>query len=522
MKGGNHGEILPRNGQSLGTEMLYPVSGADPMARVCSWAAREAKGETFPAPAGSDKRVASAAVVSVFCCARCTGGGFIGAVMLMSRFRLLLLLGLLPSLLTGCPKNEKPAMPELTVPVTAPLQQKVPVIREWVGMLSGLVNANIVAQVSGYLVSQNYENGSLVKKGQLLFQIDPRPFKAVLDQSTGQLEEAMARLVRDEANAKRAVDLLAKNVISREQYDDEIQAFEASKAAVSAAQASVEQARLNLEFTSITSPIDGLAGINIAQVGNLIGPQTGTLTSVTMVDPIKANFYISDYQYLNYINPYYGDPEKLIRAEEKGGFGLQILLADGTVYPHPGRLMAVNNAVGKDTGALELEAQFPNPGNLLRSGQFARVRGVTQWIDDALLVPQRAVNDLQGKSQIAVVGSDGKVDLRIVQIGPTYASMQVVTGGLQPGEQVVVEGMQKLRQGMPVKTTPWKMPEGFNVEPNLPQPEIPPSSGGDYVELPPEAALEGAAAPETPVVPATPPAPSPTPTPLPEASAKPA
>ena len=441
-------------------------------------------------------------------------------VMPMSRF--LLLLGLLPLLLTGCPKKEKPIMPELTVPVTAPLQQKVPVIREWVGMLSGLVNANIVAQVSGYLVSQNYENGSLVKKGQLLFQIDPRPFKAVLDQSTGQLEEAMARLVRDEANAKRAVDLLAKNVISREQYDDEIQAFEASKAAVSAAQAAVEQARLNLEFTSITSPIDGLAGINIAQVGNLIGPQTGTLTSVTMVDPIKANFYISDYQYLNYINPYYGDPEKLIRAEEKGGFGLQILLADGTVYPHPGRLMAVNNTVGKDTGALELEAQFPNPGNLLRSGQFARVRGVTQWIDDALLVPQRAVNDLQGKSQIAVVGSDGKVDLRIVQIGPTYASMQVVTGGLQPGEQVVVEGMQKLRQGMTVKTTPWKMPEGFNVEPNLPQPEIPPSSGGDYVELPPEAALEGAAAPETPVIPATPPAPSPTPTPLPEASAQPA
>ena len=441
-------------------------------------------------------------------------------VMPMSRF--LLLLGLLPLLLTGCPKKEKPIMPELTVPVTAPLQQKVPVIREWVGMLSGLVNANIVAQVSGYLVSQNYENGSLVKKGQLLFQIDPRPFKAVLDQSTGQLEEAMARLVRDEANAKRAVDLLAKNVISREQYDDEIQAFEASKAAVSAAQAAVEQARLNLEFTSITSPIDGLVGINIAQVGNLIGPQTGTLTSVTMVDPIKANFYISDYQYLNYINPYYGDPEKLIRAEEKGGFGLQILLADGTVYPHPGRLMAVNNTVGKDTGALELEAQFPNPGNLLRSGQFARVRGVTQWIDDALLVPQRAVNDLQGKSQIAVVGSDGKVDLRIVQIGPTYASMQVVTGGLQPGEQVVVEGMQKLRQGMTVKTTSWKMPEGFNVEPNLPQPEIPPSSGGDYVELPPEAALEGAAAPEIPVVPATPPAPSPTPTPLPEASAKPA
>ena len=418
-------------------------------------------------------------------------------------------------LLTGCPKKEKPTLPELTVPVAAPLQQKVPVVREWVGMLEGLVNAKIVAQVSGYLVSQNYENGSLVKKGQLLFQIDPRPFKAVLDQAAGQLEEAKARLIRDEANAKRAVDLLAKNVISREKYDDEIQAFEASKAATAAAEAAAEQARLNLEFTSITAPIDGLAGINIAQVGNLIGPSTGTLTTITMVDPIKVNFYISDYQYLNYIKPYYGDPDKLVAAEKRGGFGLQILLADGTVYPHPGRLMAINNAVGQDTGALEVEAQFPNPGNLLRAGQFARVRGVTQWLDNALLVPQRAVNDLQGKAQIAVVGADGKIDLRIVQTGPTYASMQVITEGLKPGEQVVIEGMQKLRQGMTVKTTPWQMPPGFNVDPNLPAPQ-PPASDGGYMIEPPEAALEGAPAPETPV------APEATPTPLPEASATPA
>ena len=426
-------------------------------------------------------------------------------------------------LLVGCPDKKKPALPEITVPVAPPVQQQVPVVREWVGMLEGLVNANIVAQVSGYLVSQNYDNGSLVKKGQLLFQIDPRPFQAVLDQANGQLAEAEARLIRDEANAKRAVDLLAKNVISREQYDDEIQAFEASKAATSAASAAAEQARLNLEFTSITSPIDGLAGINIAQVGNLIGPQTGTLTSVTLVDPIKANFYISDYQYLNYIKPYYGDPDKLLEAEKKGGFGLQIVLADGLVYPHPGRLMALNNVVGQDTGALEVEAQFPNPGNLLRAGQFARVRGVTQWIDDALLIPQRAINDLQGKAQIAVIGADGKVDLRIVETGPTYASMQVITTGLKPGEQVVIEGMQKLRQGMPVKTTPWQMPAGFNVDPKLPAPQLPPESG-DYLINPPEAALEGAPAPAVPVVPAASPAPAaaPSPTPLPEAEATPA
>ena len=421
--------------------------------------------------------------------------------------------------LSGCPRKEKPALPELTVPVTAPLEQKVPVIREWVGMLEGLVNATIVAQVSGYLVSQNYDNGSLVKKGQLLFQIDPRPFQAALDQANGQLAEAGARLIRDEANAKRAVDLLKKNVISREQYDDEIQSFEASKAATAAAEAAAEQARLNLEFTSITSPIDGLAGINVAQVGNLIGPSTGTLTTVTMVNPIKANFYISDYQYLNYISPYYGDPEKLIEAEKKGGFGLQIVLADGTIFPHPGRLMAINNVVGQDTGALEVEAQFPNPGNLLRAGQFARVRAVTHWLDNALLIPQRAINDLQGKSQIAVVGADGKVDLRLIQTGPTYASMQVVTEGLKPGEQVVVEGMQKLRQGMTVKTGPWKMPAGFNEEPRLPAP-APPAAGGDYMIEPPKAALEGAPAPAIPAVPAA--TPAATPTPLPEASATPA
>jgi membrane fusion protein (multidrug efflux system) len=432
--------------------------------------------------------------------------------------------------LTACPKHEKPALPDLTVPVAAPVQKKVPVIREWVGMLEGLINANIVAQVSGYLVSQNYQNGSLVKKGQLLFQIDPRPFQAAFDQANGQLAEAEARLIRDEANAKRAVDLLTKNVISREQYDDEIQAFEASKAATSAAQAAAEQARLNLEFTSITAPVDGLAGINIAQVGNLIGPQTGTLTTVTMVDPIKANFYISDYQYLNYIKPYYGDPDKLLEAEKKGGFGLQIVLADGTVYPHPGRLMALNNVVGQDTGALELEAQFPNPGNLLRAGQFARVRGVTQWIDNALLIPQRAINDLQGKSQIAVIGADGKVDLRLVQTGPTYASMQVITDGLKPGEQVVIEGMQKLRQGMTVKTTPWQMPAGFDEEPNLPAPQQP-APGGDFQVMPPEAAPPGAmpsAAPETSPTPTPAPEPgppaeaAPSPTPLPAAEATPA
>lgn len=416
-------------------------------------------------------------------------------------------LALALAFLPGCPPPSKPAPTEFTVPVAPPVQKDVPVVREWVGLTYGMVNADIVAQVTGYLVSQNYEDGALVKKGQLLFQIDPRPFQAALDQAQGQLEQSRAALIRDEANAKRAVDLLAKNVISREQYDDQIQAFESSKAAVVAGQAAVEQARLNLEFTSILAPVDGLAAIAKAQVGNLISPSTGTLTTVTMVDPIRVKFFISENEYLQFIQPYFGEPEKFTKAQGRGGFGLQILLSDQSIYPQPGRILAVNNQVTENTGSLQIEAVFPNPGNLLRAGQFARVRGVTSWINNALLVPQRAINDLQGKSQIAVVGPDGKVDLRLVQTGPTYASMQVVTGGLNPGEQVVVEGMQKLRQGMSVKTTPWQMPQGFAEDPALPAPQRPADT--NFEKLPPEAQVDD----QTPPAPAATPAPPPAATP---------
>ncbi len=404
----------------------------------------------------------------------------------------------------GCSPRQKPQPPEFVVSVAPPLQKDVPIVREWVGLTYGMVNADILAQVSGYLVSQDYQDGELVKKGQMLFQIDPRPFQATLDQMQGGLEKATAELTRDEANAKRAVDLVTKNVISREQYDDQIQGFESSKAAVSSAQAAVEQARLNLEFTSIIAPVDGLASIAKAQIGNLIGPSSGTLATVTLVDPIKVKFFLSETEYLKYIKPYFGDPQNLLKIAQRGGLGLQILLSDQTIYPHPGRLIAINNQVSQDTGSLQVEAEFPNPGSLLRTGQFARVRGVTSWIKDALLVPQRAINDLQGKMQIAVIGQDGKVDLRIVEAGPTYASMQVITKGVAPGENVVVEGMQKLRQGMVVKTTPWQIPPGFAEEPDLPAP-VPPANENPQ-KIPPEAAPAGtpAANPE----PSAPPAPA--------------
>ncbi|MEY4299581.1 MAG: hypothetical protein RIR25_817, partial [Verrucomicrobiota bacterium] len=392
--------------------------------------------------------------------------------------------------------------PEFVVPVAPPLQKDVPIVREWVGLTYGMVNADILAQVSGYLVSQDYQDGELVKKGQMLFQIDPRPFQATLDQMQGGLEKATAELTRDEANAKRAVDLLSKNVISREQYDDQIQGFESSKAAVSSAQAAVEQARLNLEFTSITAPVDGLASIAKAQIGNLIGPSSGTLATVTLVDPIKVKFFLSDTEYLKYIKPYFGDPQDLLKTAQREGLALQILLSDQTIYPYPGRLIAINNQVSQNTGSLQVEAEFPNPGSLLRTGQFARVRGVTRWIKDALLVPQRAINDMQGKMQIAVIGQDGKVDLRIVETGPTYASMQVITKGVESGENVVVEGMQKLRQGMVVKTTPWQIPPGFAEEPDLPAPAPPDDKTPQ--KIPPEAAPAGtpAANPEPSATPA--------------------
>ena len=430
----------------------------------------------------------------------------------------LVFLGSALAFLPGCPKPPKPTPPEFVVPVVPPVQKDVPVVREWVGLTYGMVNADIIAQVTGYLMSQNYEDGAMVKKGDLLFQIDPRPFQAALDQAQGNLDQAKAALIRDEANAKRAVDLLAKNVISREQYDDQIQGFESSKAAVVAGQAAVEQARLNLEFTSILAPVDGLAAIAKAQVGNLIGPSTGTLTTVTMVDPIRVKFFISENEYLQFIQPYFGDPEKLINQQKRGGFGLQILLSDQTIYPQPGRILAVNNQVTQNTGSLQIEAIFPNQGSLLRAGQFARVRGVTSWINNALLVPQRAINDLQGKAQIAVVGPDGKVDLRLVETGPTYASMQVVTSGLQPGESVVVEGMQKLRQGMTVKTTPWQMPPGFAEDPTLPAPQQP--TNANFQKLPPEAQVDDrtpptAAPAATPAPSPAPPAPSPSPAPTP-------
>jgi len=402
----------------------------------------------------------------------------------------------------GCSPRQKPQPPEFVVPVAPPLQKDVPIVREWVGLTYGMVNADILAQVSGYLVSQDYQDGELVKKGQMLFQIDPRPFQATLDQMQGELEKAKAALTRDEANAKRAVDLLSKNVISREQYDDQIQGFESSKAAVSSAQAAVEQARLNLEFTSIIAPVDGLARIAKAQIGNLIGPSSGTLATVTLVDPIKVKFFLSETEYLKYIKPYFGDPTDLLKTAQREGLALQILLSDQTIYPYPGRLIAINNQVSQNTGSLQVEAEFPNPGSLLRTGQFARVRGVTRWIKDALLVPQRAINDMQGKMQIAVIGQDGKVDLRIVETGPTYASMQVITKGVESGENVVVEGMQKLRQGMVVKTTPWQIPPGFAEEPDLPAPAPPDDKTPQ--KIPPEAAPAGtpAANPEPSATPA--------------------
>lgn len=339
--------------------------------------------------------------------------------------------------------------PEVTVMTVVP--QDVPVYSEWVGTTEGLVNAKIRAQVTGYLAKQAYKEGAAVKKGELLFEIDPRTFKAVLDQARAQLAIAKARLGKTEMDVKRYRPLAKESAISQQELDDAVQANLAAKAGVQAAEATVEQARLNLGFTNITSPVDGIAGSANAQIGDLVGPtQTGELTTVSTVDPIKVIFPISEQEYM-----------KLSRELSKtagGGTGerpkLDLALADGTVFPHRGEFSFAERQVDVKTGTIRIAAVFPNPGNLLRPGQFGRVRAVVDFRKGAVLVPQRAIMELQGNYHAAVVGADNKVVIRAVKTGERIDNMWVITSGLEAGERVVTEGVQKVREGMTVNPKP--------------------------------------------------------------------
>src|SRR5579864_7202863 len=324
------------------------------------------------------------------------------------RFILALFLATVSSTV-GCGKtNAAPAVPSPEVEVAKVVQEDVPIVSEWVATLDGYVNAQIQAQVAGYVVAQNYKEGSFVRKGQILFQIDPRPFQALLDQANAQLAQAQAQLGKTEMDVARDTPLAKERAIAQSHSDNDIQANRAAKAAVKAAEAQVEQAQLNLEFTEVKSLIDGVVGIAQVQMGNLVNPTT-VLTSVSQINPIKAYFSISEQEYLHYAERINAEAQK---ERPSNGPPFDLILADGSVYPLKGFGLLTNRQVDVSTGSIQVVCSFPNPQSYLRPGQFGRLRAAADIRHGALLVPQKAVSELQGTYQVSVVGLDNKVSIR--------------------------------------------------------------------------------------------------------------
>ena len=393
-------------------------------------------------------------------------------------------------LAASCTRTTSAAAPPHSpeVEVIAVEQRDVPMYHEWIGTLDGLVNAAIKAQVSGYLLSQNYTEGSFVRKGQLLFQIDPRPFDAALAQAQGQLSQARGQLTQSKAQLTQAEAQLAQSVanqgrtqldvdkytplakqqaVTQQELDNSVQnniaakaqieagkasvetakaQIEASSAAVEAAQAAVDAAKVNTGFTRLASPIDGIVGVAQVQVGNLVNPSSGTITTVSTLDPIKANFTVGEQEYLALTRGSVNDLAKL---------QLDLILADGSTYPQKGRFSFADRQVNQNTGAIQLTGLFPNPGNRLRPGQYGKVRAAVGTSAGALLIPQRAVTELQGGYQVAVVDSSNTVGVRTVKLGDRVGSLWVVSEGLKAGERVVAEGIQQARPGTQVNPKPF-------------------------------------------------------------------
>ena len=349
----------------------------------------------------------------------------------------------------GCAKHAEPPPPPVDVQLVAVEQRDVPVTREWIGTLDGSVNAQIRAQVSGYLLKQNYSEGALVAKGDPLFEIDPRPFAAALAQAEGLLAQAQAQLGKTELDFKRDTPLAADQAISQQELDNAVQARLAAEAQVASARAAVDEARLNLEFTHIVSPIGGIAGLVQTQIGNLVGPATGVLTTVSTVDPIKAYFPISEQAYIEFRRR---GPDA---AGIPPGTEFELVLSDGTTYSPKGTFFAIDRQVDTNTGTLRVAALFPNPHGLLRPGQFARVRAVVSIEPGALLVPSRALSELQGGYQLATVDATNHVHITSVTIGEQTGTLRVVETGLHPGDRVVAEGIQKVKEGAVVNPLPY-------------------------------------------------------------------
>jgi RND family efflux transporter MFP subunit len=341
------------------------------------------------------------------------------------------------------------ATPEVEVATVE--QRDVPVFSEWVATLDGYVNAQIRPQVSGYIIKQDYVEGSVVRKGQVLFEIDPRPFSAALDHAKGDLAQEQAQLGKSMLDVERDTPLAEAKAIAQSQLDNEVQAKLGAQAAIESGRATVEQAELNLEWTKVTSLVDGIAGIAQVQIGNLVGP-TSVLTSVSQVEPIKAYFPISEREYVLVQKERDATPSK--HAIRFFGSSLDLILTDGSIYPQKGKILLADRQVDPNTGTIRIVAAFPNPGNVLRPGQYGRVRVETDMKKGALLLPQSAVAQSQGSYQVAVVGSDHKVSMRAVKPGATVGTMWVIDEGLKPGEQVAAEGPQKLKEGALVTPKP--------------------------------------------------------------------
>jgi membrane fusion protein (multidrug efflux system) len=350
----------------------------------------------------------------------------------------------------GCTPSAPPSPPPPAVLVTDVIRKDVPVSTEWVGTTVGFVNAKVVPRVQGYLLKQDYEDGANVKAGELLFEIDDRPYKASLDQALGDLATQRANLKKSQQDVARYTPLAAQGAVSKQELDNAVQAARAGEAQVQAADAAVTNARLNLDWTKVYSPIDGIAGIAPVQVGDLVTPST-VLTSVSQLDPMKVTFPITEREYLRFAGKIKAHQERGPAADEPD---LQLVLADASAYPHRGRFYVANREIDRQTGTILVQALFPNPDGMLRPGLYAKVRAATETVRGALLVPERSVQEIQGTYQVAVVGSDDMIAMRTVKTGPQVDGLWIVDGGLKPGERVVTQGVQKVRDGIVVNAKP--------------------------------------------------------------------
>lgn len=346
----------------------------------------------------------------------------------------------------GCStKTAKPTAPPPEVTVTLVIQKDVPIYQEWVGTMVGNIDADIRPKVEGFLLTRLYTEGSFVNKGQEMFKLDERQAQAAVDQAHGNLERARAALAQAQIDVRRYTPLVAQRAVSQAELDKAVSMEKAATAQVNADQAALDNATLNLNWTVVTSPISGIAGVSKVSVGDLMSPNT-VMTTISDVDPIYVDINVAEQDYLRFRR----------EKPEVGSRSLELILGDGTAFPHRGRPLFVNREVDSRTGTIQVRCEFPNPGNLLRPGQYARIRAVTQLRKDALVIPQQSVSELQGVYRVAVVSDDKTVTIKNINLGPQAGDMWIVESGLQAGDTVVVDGLQRISSGMTVTPSQFK------------------------------------------------------------------